>query len=325
MGSRRRRRSTAIATVFLCCCHQSADAVAAATNEHLASLFPNLPDGFHGEGDSVSVAVGPHHTCALERRPGVDFGGAARCWGMDDWGQSSPPEDGMFIQLSAGDAQTCGVRLDSRIVCWGMLPHEPPGRFQQVSVGANHACALTEAGAINCWGNNAHGRCDAPEGADFVQVAAGSTFTCALRRNGVPQCWGKNHVGQACPPQHLQLRQIAASNTDHACGITVAGSSNAEPGGDLVCWGRNKVGEAVNRAGPWRQVTCGHWSTCAIREEEGAGAECWGKRSASIPNEELEELVTSWDHTCSVNVEGEVSCWGDADGSEVVPDGFQLA
>ena len=63
--------------------------------------FEDLPEGFHNDVDSVTVAAGGHHTCALEFRPGVDFGGPVRCWGRNDWGQSSPPGD-IFVQVIDG-------------------------------------------------------------------------------------------------------------------------------------------------------------------------------------------------------------------------------
>lgn len=61
-------------------------------------FFEDLPEGFHDDVDSITVAVGGHHTCALEYRPGVDFGGPVRCWGRDDWGQSTPSDD-IFVQV----------------------------------------------------------------------------------------------------------------------------------------------------------------------------------------------------------------------------------
>lgn len=63
-------------------------------------FFEDLPEGFHDDVDSITVAVGGHHTCALEYRPGVDFGGPVRCWGRDDWGQSTPSDD-IFVQVQS--------------------------------------------------------------------------------------------------------------------------------------------------------------------------------------------------------------------------------
>ena len=69
--------------------------------------FEDLPEGFHNDVDSITVAVGGHHTCALEYRPGVDFGGPVRCWGANHWGQSTPSDD-VFVQASVVNRK-CGI------------------------------------------------------------------------------------------------------------------------------------------------------------------------------------------------------------------------
>lgn len=76
---------------------QDAPFVASAADQ-IETLFDDLPEGFHDDIDSITLAVGGHHTCALEYRPGVDFGGPVRCWGRDDWGQSTPSDE-IFVQV----------------------------------------------------------------------------------------------------------------------------------------------------------------------------------------------------------------------------------
>ena len=44
--------------------------------------------------------------------------GAARCWGQDDYGQSTAP-DGRFTRLSLGAYTSCGVSAAGAIRCWG--------------------------------------------------------------------------------------------------------------------------------------------------------------------------------------------------------------
>ncbi len=69
---------------------------------------------FVGSSESIAVALGSHHTCALEYRPGVDVPGfgPARCWGRNEVGESAPHPDDMFVQLSAGDRHTCGLKAN---------------------------------------------------------------------------------------------------------------------------------------------------------------------------------------------------------------------
>ena len=41
------------------------------------------------------------------------------CWGADTYGQSTPPADVAFTQVSAGSNHTCGILPDGSVVCWG--------------------------------------------------------------------------------------------------------------------------------------------------------------------------------------------------------------
>lgn len=74
----------------------------------------DLPEGFHSDVDSITIALGGYHSCALEYRPGVDFGGPVRCWGRDDWSQSTPTDE-IFVQVS-GAIQVI-IRTPEIITC----------------------------------------------------------------------------------------------------------------------------------------------------------------------------------------------------------------
>ncbi|CAM9790923.1 unnamed protein product [Discosporangium mesarthrocarpum] len=279
-------------------------------------IFTDLPVGFHSDIDSITIALGAHHTCALEYRPGVDFGGPVRCWGRDDWGQASPSDE-IFVQVSAGDRHTCGIKIDQTVACWGHMWFAPEGIFQQLSVGGHHTCVLGLEGRAYCWGDDVAGcTSSTPRDLTFVQVVAGRDNSCGLLPNGLARCWGSNFMGQSSPPKDVQFRQLSASNSRHVCGVTLTG--------DIRCWGRDMRGETVSRPGPWQQVTCGQFTTCAIREEDG-GAECWGMNKLNASGTEYEEVSTADSHTCAVRVDGELECWGNAQNAEQVPDGFQAA
>lgn len=73
-------------------------------------VFEDLQGGFHDDVDSITLAIGSHHTCALEYRPGVDFGGPVRCWGRNDWGQSTPSDD-IFVQVLDYHVPSLGVEM----------------------------------------------------------------------------------------------------------------------------------------------------------------------------------------------------------------------
>ena len=44
-----------------------------------------------------------------------------QCWGSDDHGQFSPPFEGQFVAVGAGDSYTCGLLSDGTLECWGVF------------------------------------------------------------------------------------------------------------------------------------------------------------------------------------------------------------
>jgi len=136
----------------------------------LSNLDPseiNLHEGFHLDIDEVAVSAGHFHTCAIEYRPGIDFGGPLRCWGTNTKNQASPPP-GVFVQISCGHMHSCAVAINETVSCWGEL-HSPQGFFTQVSSGENHACGILKDGTLSCWGRDDFGQSSPPNGT-FVQV-----------------------------------------------------------------------------------------------------------------------------------------------------------
>ena len=130
----------------------------------------NLAENFALDIDEISLSNGYFHTCILERRVGIDFGGALRCWGDNSRDQSSFPP-GIYKQVTSGHLFSCALTHDSsNIVCWGELHEKPPkGYFTQISAGESHACAIHRNKSIKCWGRNDFGESIPPHG-HFVQV-----------------------------------------------------------------------------------------------------------------------------------------------------------
>ena len=74
----------------------AAAAVAAAARDKTSGIESfhsrELDGGFHSDIDDVFVSAGFQHTCIVEQPGGDSFGGPIRCFGLDNFGQSSPPE-----------------------------------------------------------------------------------------------------------------------------------------------------------------------------------------------------------------------------------------
>ena len=136
------------------------------------------------------------------------------------------------LDVSAGLANTCAVRTDNTVSCWGSnvwgelgngttnadvgsnvpVPVSNLSTATAVSVGDGHVCALLntgkDGGPVQCWGYNNHGQLGNGTTADSsipvavtgittaMAVSAGSQYSCALLKDGSVQCWGDNSVGQ---------------------------------------------------------------------------------------------------------------------------------
>ena len=54
------------------------------------------------------------------------------CWGFDEDGRSTPPAGETFAAISSGETQTCGLRADDSIVCWGDEGRDPSKALYRV-------------------------------------------------------------------------------------------------------------------------------------------------------------------------------------------------
>ena len=112
--------------------------------------------------------------------------------------QSSLPPNA-YRAISAGARNTCGLRVNGTIDCWGDDTRGQStilkGTFTAVTGGSSHSCGVRINGTITCWGDNTYGQTDAPAG-KFTAVDSGSQLTsehgitCGLRTDGTIACWG---------------------------------------------------------------------------------------------------------------------------------------
>lgn len=173
------------------------------------------------------VAAGGRHTCALQ----VD--GSLWCWGRNAEGQvgsgatetviAAPVRESTassWIAIAVGVHQTCAVRDDSTLWCWG-----------QVGSGS------TERTPVRIG-----------DGADWAHVTAGGlaadSHVCARRAGGTAWCWGSNGSGQLGDGTRLEKStpvtiagdgwsELAAGG-QHTCGVAAE---------RLFCWGSDAAGQ----------------------------------------------------------------------------------
>jgi alpha-tubulin suppressor-like RCC1 family protein len=122
-----------------------------------------------------------------------------------------------------------------------------------IAAGFFQTCAVRDDGAVLCWGSNRDGECGDLDGPDYyadpvvvrgiddaIDVAAGYSHTCALRRTGEVWCWGStSHVVPkhpsyrwSSPPAKIALSEKAValvSGPYTACATLASGKR--------TCWG----------------------------------------------------------------------------------------
>ncbi|MCY4424627.1 MAG: RCC1 domain-containing protein [Acidimicrobiaceae bacterium] len=206
---------------------------------------------------------------------------------------------GVFVDVSAGERTSCGVRAGGALECWGDGFGEdvPVGSFTRVSVSHDpydrYGCALGEDGSVVCWGRVLGGYAGDPDGV-FVDVAAGVGTGCGLRGGGEVVCWG---VGGSATWGMWTVDPFAGragadagglislfGGFSHWCGLDAAGV--------LVCWG-GPVSRGVSDPPVGKFVE--------VSGAAGGGWGGWGGGGA--------------DYVCGLRAGGEIDCWAAEFGS----------
>lgn len=98
---------------------------------------------------ALSAAL--NHTC------GVLTSGGISCFGAPDTG-ATPPASGTFKVVAAGPAHDCALDTAGELTCWGQNGHgerdAPSDTFSAVTTGnAGQTCAIRSDGTLACWGS----------------------------------------------------------------------------------------------------------------------------------------------------------------------------
>lgn len=295
------------------------------------TIGSNVPVDVNGlESNSIAVAAGGIHTCALTTEGGV------KCWGRNEYGQ-------------LGDGATIQQNKPVDVVGLG-------SGMTAITVIGHHTCVLNSSGGVKCWGANWSGQLgdgttterSAPVDVvglenGVLAIAAGGHHTCALISGGAVKCWGQNRYGQlgdgttidrSLPVDVIGLGYgvvAITTGSDHTCALTASGG--------VKCWGDNGFGQRGSGTVPSNGVpvdvigldsgivnisACGSHS-CAMTID--GKVKCWGYNWAgqlgdgTTTNREtpvdvigLGEKVTAitagWSHTCALTTGGGIKCWG---------------
>lgn len=276
-------------------------------------------------GATAAVAAGGQHSCR------VRGDGSLWCWGSNSFGQlgvgrqgagTAKPEQVASVtpwaQVAAGGHDTCGIKVNRNLWCWG-LNHRgqlgdgttesrtspvrvaPRRVWAQVDVGWFHTCAIRTDTSLWCWGDNSagqlgvgshanHGTGVRVPGTGWAQVSVQGWNTCATRVDGSLWCWGRNLFGQlgnktwrdsttpARVGRGVGWRQVDVSWT-HACAVT--------SGDRARCWGRNdggQLGDGTRASSNEPRVVAGQHAVAQVAVSEGS--------------------------SCAVDLDGRLWCWG---------------
>lgn len=287
------------------------------------------------------VTTGTDHTCAIRTT------GRLYCWGDGSSGQlgtgsltdrrrpTQVAGGGTdWVQVVAGQHNTCGRRLSGRLYCWGLdrdgqlgdgggrgdsnVPVQVAGGFTDwsgVSVGLDHVCGRRGSGRLFCWGNGDFGQLGDGRASgidrttptlvlggysDWISVSAADNHTCAPRANGRLYCWGWNANGR------LGIGQNHARET------------------------RTTPTEVAGARTDWRVVAVSGGHSCALRADrrlfcwgddyrgnlgDGSGAAVrWVPTAVAGGFADWVEVragaVYSGANTCARRAGGQLYCWG---------------
>lgn len=255
------------------------------------------------EGEFVAVYAGSGNACAIEASGGV------RCWGSNDFNESSPVPPGEFVAVAVGAGTSCGLRANGDLACWGWgagADHDMPGgKFVAISVRSFGFCGLRPDGNVDCWTvgdpwrwclwrvmsfspfhqpfdmdvctastsqfrSHSGVRVLAPAGA-YQALSARKGHTCALRLDGAARCWGLYFSGEVQPPPG-EFTAISAG-WFHVCGLRADG--------EVACWGDPDAPPPRPPPGPFTALSAGWEYTCGLRP--GGTVDCWGREPGCAP------------------------------------------
>jgi alpha-tubulin suppressor-like RCC1 family protein len=301
----------------------------------------NQPVQVYGiSSNALTVAAGSSHSCVALQD------GSVLCWGNDESGQLG---DGTVIQyatpvdvlslesnvssVALGYSHSCALTLSGAVYCWGLnrygqlgdgtlTDRATPGPVNGLSGGVNtitsgwdFTCALTSAHGVKCWGNNQYGQLgdgsfiNRLEPVDVqglqsgvLKVAANRVNTCALLQSGGMKCWGNNDFGQlgigttTPSPVPVDVQGLDSGVADIAVGhlYTCAVMTDRT----AKCWGLNWMGQLGDGTTEDRSVPT----------------------NVTVVSGEISQLDTGGDHTCALQTDGNMTCWGRSDRGQLGDD-----
>jgi alpha-tubulin suppressor-like RCC1 family protein len=285
----------------------------------------------------ITLSLGMNHSCALKADQTV------WCWGLNDVGQLGlgvvgtpnnpitqptqvPKLTGVTSISAFSEAHTCALISDGTLRCWGgsccgqlgdpaadTNPKPSPivvpnlTNLRAVAVGFQHTCALGNGvGSLSCWGYYANRTNVAPPttipGPNGIidTLGVGYTFAVIKQQDGTLRVVGENSTGQ--------LGQ-GALNTNTTSAILVPGVSQVKE----VAAGNGFVIAALNNG-----------SVLVWGDSASAQLSLPGNSPVLTPTPApaltgFHGFALGDDHSCALDAQGQVWCWGLGDHGQLGP------
>lgn len=283
---------------------------------------PSQVTGGSSRWDFVDTngGVGSAHTCAISDDAelycwGDNFYGQLGLGNMDDREMPALVGGTGWTDVTVADQSTCGIRSGG-LYCWGrplsgrlgisptpaasvLTPTQiaTSSAWTDVDCDGGTCCAIRDDMQVFCWGDNAQGQAGTgtPGNIAFpvqigdalraTDVSCGKQHCCVVSTSDQVFCWGAGN-----------RFQLGVSTQDKPDFPTLAGASEVSAGAfhtcailvdddDVSCWGNNEFG----------QLGSGGTSDRLMPEPVGTVADL---------------IALGADHTCAVDPEGRLRCWG---------------
>ena len=250
------------------------------------------------------------------------------------WEWDYDPLEAGNLTMYASWRNTCAIRDNSDVYCWGRNGNGQIGNGQigstkwkdvptqtnslgddaiSVTIGEQHTCALLENGIVKCWGRNNNGQVGvsggdqkSPQtvplgsGRTATSVYAGYHHTCAILDDQSVKCWGRNTDGELGVGSKTNQNSPTTINSlgsgRHAISLALGQGFTCAllDDGSIKCWGSDDDGRRGDGGGSGGSVTTSPPST-----------------TISLPAGRTATQISAGEaHACALLDDGSVVCWG---------------
>lgn len=253
-------------------------------------------------------------------------GPLAACGARSDLGVGMDVTDPrQVVALSSSAADTCALRADGSVVCWGNRFGKPIDvalhGAVEIAVGLTRACTRMRNGHVVClpiplpWNQPVGAPLEIPGIGDALHISVGPEHACAVTESVALACWGSNYNGLLGNGSQVDSVTPVAANVDVVDSVSAGEFETcAITRGSIQCWGRALAGAlgggksdyplcdsgeacsptpvAVIAIDDPRQVSAGLNGACAIDGVDGK-VKCWGWHSSTfdLPESDAPRVV----------------------------------